>query len=388
MINPALLDDKVQEFIRNYTGSLSTLAFAGSPFAEISIQELLQQIESRNKIEKKLPTWFNAPNIIYPPKLNLEQTSSEITASYKASIIEGTDIADITGGFGVDSYFFSKRFEKVEYFENNGQVSQIAVHNFKALERNNIQCFHTDGLKGIEGKQYSAIYADPSRRNINKGKVFFLEHCEPDVAKNSPFLLSHCQTLLIKTSPMLDISIGLGELANVQEVHIVAVENEVKELLWILTRETEKNIQIKTVNFVKTRPEHFDFGWGQDAIPEYDLPQKYLYEPNAAILKSGAFNIVGSRYNLAKLDKNTHLFTSEELVDFPGRSFVVEAVFPYNKESMRTLNCKKANITVRNFPESVSTIRKKWKIKEGGNLYLFFTTSEKKRLVVLCKKMN
>lgn len=389
MINKALLDNEVQDFIKNFEGDISKLAFAGSPFENVSVQELMQHIESRKKIEKKLPTWFSTPNILFPPKLNLEQTSSEITAKYKASLVNGETLADITGGFGIDSFFFSEKFSAVHHFEIDVSLSEIAQHNFNIFNKHNVHCSSEDGLNNVLNNKYSLIYADPSRRHDSKGKVFLLNDCQPNIPENTSEILSNCETFLLKTSPMFDISVGLNELKDVTEIHIVAVDNEVKELLWLLKKANEKPLKIKTVNFTKSGKEVFNFNWNEAEKATYSLPQKYLYEPNSAILKSGAFNLISNKLKLDKLNKNTHLYTSKSLIDFPGRSFVIENVVPYTKAEMRAaLTFKKANITTRNFPESVAKLRKKWKIADGGEVYLFFVTDlEGKREMLVCSKV-
>jgi len=387
MVTPALLNPEVRDFIFNFSGDISALAFKGSPFPEIPVRDLLEQIDSRNRIQKKLPLWFGTKGIIYPPKLNLEQTSSEITAAYKASLISGKTIADITGGFGVDCLYFSEKFEKVYHFEQNSELSEIASHNFKVLKIPNIICTNTNGLKAVRNHFYDVIYADPSRRDDAKRKVFYLEDCEPDIPKNLEILLSSCKQLLVKTSPMLDISIGIQELVYVKEIHVVAIHNEVKELLWIIDKNPTANIQIKTINFDSKEAQGFDFIWNHSATASYSLPQNYLYEPNAAILKSGAFDLVSERFNIPKLHPNTHLYTGENLIEFPGRCFKIVGQIPYRKSEMRKANFKKANISTRNFPESVADLRKKWKIGSGGSIYLFFITNAKgKKEVLVCKK--
>ncbi len=388
MVNTALIKRNVQDYIRSFDGNISKLAFTGGPFENISTTELIQQIESRRRIEKKLPIWFNTQNIFYPPKINLEQTSSEITARYKTSIISGKSVADITGGFGVDSYFFSEKFESVHHFEINLELSEIAQHNFRVFNKKNIQCSNEDGLEAALQGKYNVIYADPSRRHETKGKVFFLKDCQPNIPENISTLLQNCDSFLLKTSPMLDLSIGVSELGSAAEIHIIAIENEVKEILWLLTEDSKTKTVIKTINFTKQGEEIFNFEWQEKGNPKYHLPQKYLYEPNAAILKGGAFDLVSEKLQVNKLHKNTHLYTSEDLVDFPGRRFVIEKRVAYNKSEMRSaLNFKKANISIRNFPESVETIRKKWKINDGGNIYLFFmTNSEDKKEMLICSK--
>ena len=388
-MNKKLLHREVQEFIKNYKEPISKLAFAGSPFKNITVQELMQQIDSRQKVKDKLPSFFSTENIYYPPKVNLEQTSSEITAQYKASIISGESIADITGGFGVDSFYFSKKFKKVAHYEHDIELSKIAQHNFKQLGITNITTFEGDGIRNIQDKKYDVVYADPSRRHNTKGKVFFLNDCEPNIPENLKLLFNDAPTLLIKTSPMLDITVGLQELNNIQEIHIVAINNEVKELLWLLKSNFKGTPEIKTINFNKGSTDTFDFIFGSDAEPFFSEPLRFLYEPNAAILKSGAFNQISEAYKVKKLHKNTHLYTSEALRDFPGRCFIIKNSVPYSKKEMKNaLNFNKANITTRNFTESVAHLRKKWKLADGGDSYLFFTTNlDEDKIMLVCEKI-
>lgn len=375
--------------MQNFEGDSSKLAFTGSPFESVSVQELIQQIESRKRAKKKLPLWFETQNILFPPKLNLEQTSSEITAKYKASLINGETLADITGGFGIDSFYFSEEFSTVHHFEINSELSEIAKHNFEVFGKHNIKCYAEDGLNAVLCKKYNVIYADPSRRHDSKGKVFFLKDCQPNIPENISGILNHCDLFLLKTSPMLDISVGLNELQGVSEIHIVAVENEVKELLWLLKKDAVEEPKIKTINITKSGIDYFDFNWNEFATANYSLAKNFLYEPNAAIYKSGAFNLVSEKLKVSKFNQNTHLYTSDTIFDFPGRSFVIEKVVPYTKAGIRSaLSFKKANIATRNFPESVATLRKKWKISDGGDVYLFFVTNlENKKEMLICSKI-
>lgn len=388
-MNKELLHTDIQNYIKLFKKDVSALAFSGSPFENVSTKELIQQIESRIKAKKKLPSWYQTDRIYYPPKLNLEQTSSEVTAQYKSDIVKGKSIADLTGGFGVDSFAFSKKFQSVHHIELNASLSEIASHNFSELHIQNIKCQCGDGLQIIQNSTYDVIFIDPSRRHDSKGKVFFLEDCEPNVPKHLDFLLERCNTLLIKTSPMLDISVGLKELASVSEIHIVAVNNEVKELLWLINKSEAKEISIKTVNIKKDTIEQFDFFLNDASISDYSLPNTYLYEPNAAILKAGAFHLLSGHYNVQKLHQHSHLFTNEVLINFPGRRFKIEEVVPYAKKEMRkALRFSKANVSIRNFPESVDSIRKRWKIKPGGDIYLFFTTNmDDKKIMIVCSKV-
>lgn len=382
----ALLDPEVQTFITSYQGDISKLAFSGSPFPSVPIQALLEQISSRNQIKNKLPKWYNTKNIYFPPKLNLEQTSSEITAQHKARYLKGKKLADLTGGFGIDCYYFSQKMESVTHFEQNELLSQITQHNFEQLGTNNVTCKTGDSLTLLEAK-YDTIYVDPGRRTASRSKVFLLKDCLPNIPDNLDQILQHTNLLVLKTSPILDISMGLSELKNVSDIHIVAVNNEVKELLWFIQAISPmEEPRIHTFNYTKGQVETFETTLYDEAIADYSISKTYLYEPNAAILKSGAFHDLAIHYNLNKLAENTHLYTSEELIDFPGRRFEIIKVLPYNKKEMRAYSKSKANVTIRNFPETVAQIRKKWKLKDGGNDYLFFTSLENNDRVVISGK--
>jgi len=389
-VNSALLHSEVQKFIRNYSEDTAVLAFKGSPFENITVQELIEQIEGFRKTKKKLPSWHETEGVYFPPKLNIEQTSSELTARYKASLVSGTTLADITGGLGVDTLYFAKNAKTVAYFELNKELAAISKHNFERLGATNVNCTVGDGLVDVLKEKYDTIYVDPARRHSVKGKVFFLKDCEPNVVGRTDAILEHCETLLIKTSPMLDISVGLSELKSVVEIHVVAVDNEVKELIWLLQKKSTATITIKTVNIAKGRVERFDFIHGESALPSYGLPQHYLYEPNAAIMKSGAFTSISEAFELSKLHINSHLYSSEQLLEFPGRRFSIDKTIPYRKSEMKKhLFGTKANIATRNFPETVKELRKKWKIKDGGAVYLFFTTAiNNDRIVLICSKIN
>ncbi|GFD82800.1 hypothetical protein KUL118_56620 [Tenacibaculum sp. KUL118] len=391
-MNKNILNTEVQDYINhNLTSNIEQLIFKGSPFEKISIQELANQIIAKQKSEKKLPTWFQTKNIYYPPKLSIEQTSSEITAEYKSKLINGESIIDITGGFGVDCYAFSKQFKNVMHCELNEKLSKIVSSNYKQMKVSNIETIATNGLKYLENtsEKFDCIYIDPSRRNEKKGKVFLLSDCIPNIPENLDFLFEKSNTILIKNSPILDITSTINELKFVKEIHVIAVNNEVKELLFLLKKDIKVPIEIKTCNILKNNYQFFNFSLKNKIKPEYSLPLKYLYEPNAAILKSGGFNEVANQQKIGKLHQHSHLYTSENLVeDFPGRIFNINNVFTYNKKRIKKqITESKANITTRNFPKTVAQIRKETKLKDGGNTYLFFTTNLNNELIVIdCTK--
>ena len=388
-----LLQPVIQNYIIEKTGcDVSKLSFQKNPFPTIDFKIILNQIELRTKSKDKLPTWFNGENIVYPSKISLEQTSSEITAQYKATLVNGESLIDLTGGFGVDDYYFSKKMKSVFHCEINTELSEIVAHNFKSLHISNVKCYAGDSLEVLKivNQQFDWIYIDPSRRNDIKGKVFMLKDCLPNVPDLLELYFEYSNNILIKTAPILDITAGLSELKFVKAIHIIAVDNEVKELLWEIENHYENSITMKTVNFNKDKKETFEFEFHSNAISKYSLPKKYLYEPNSAIMKSGGFSEIGNAFSLEKLHPHSHLYTSDELVDFPGRIFEINSQFDYSNANMKS-NFKngKLNITTRNFPETVENIRKKWTIKDGGNQYSFFTTTiNESKIVLLCTKIK
>jgi 16S rRNA G966 N2-methylase RsmD len=390
-LNFDILNDDVQQFIAdNLKIDITKLILKGSPFPTISVQELANQIVAKQKSEKKLSTWFSAKNIYYPAKISIEQTSSEITANYKSKIISGDTIIDLTGGFGVDCYYFSKKFKKVIHCEINEDLSSIVHYNYQQIKGNNITIFSGNGFDFFKGASqvFDCIYIDPSRRNDSKGKVFLLKDCQPYIPPKLNFLFTKATHILIKVSPILDITNTIKDLKNVKEVHIVAIHNDVKELLFLLEKNYTSTIKIKTIHFKKETLETFDFDYLEEVTSAYSEPLTYLYEPNSAILKSGGFHQISKKLNVYKLQQHAHLYTSEKLIKFPGRTFEIKNTIPYDKKKLlKLLPEKKANITTRNFPKTVTQFRKETKIKDGGDIYIFLTTDQNnKPLIILCNK--
>jgi hypothetical protein len=314
-------------------------------------------------------------------------------AQYKSNLIDGDSIIDITGGFGVDCYYFSKHFKEITYCEINKNLSGIVRHNYKTLNVSSILTINSDGIQFLKENHstYDWIYVDPSRRHESKGKVFFLRDCLPDILEALDLLFMRSKNVMVKTSPLLDIRIGIEELQFVKEIHAVAVENEVKELLWILELNYKNEIKITTINLKKNKNEIFSFKFEEESEAEanYSEPLTYLYEPNAAILKSGGFKSVSAQFKVLKLHGNTHLYTLDRLIDFPGRQFKIDKVLPYSKHVLKSESLHKANIAIRNFPETVAQLRKKFKITEGGKIYLFFATNfRNEKIVLICSKIE
>ena len=391
-MNERILHQDVQEYITNHLKSdLHKLILKGIPFNGVTIQEIANQILCKQKSEKKLPSWFNAKNIYYPPKVSIEQTSSETAANYKASLVSGKRLLDLTGGFGVDSFYFSSSFNTIDHCEIDTNLSKIAAHNFEQLNKKNIICLAENGLEYLKKSTeiFDVIYVDPSRRNDVKEKVFLLKDCEPNIPENIDLLFKKTKTILLKNSPILDITSAINELKFVKEIHVVAINNDVKELLYILEKGYCKEILIKTINFTKNNAQKFHFNYHKKPVSSYQEPLEYLYEPNAAVLKSGAFHEISTQLNIFKLHQHSHLYTSKKRIEFPGREFKIIAVLPYDKKQiLKLLPNKKANITTRNFHKTVAQIRKELKIKDGGDSFLFFTTNiHNKFICMYCKKL-
>ena len=392
-MNPAILSKEVQEFINeNLYTDIHRILLNKSPFTKISAKELVEQIESKLKSREKLPSWFGTHGIVYPNKLNLSQSSSETTAMYKASLINGNSIVDLTGGFGVDCFAFSSKVKSVVLVEQNEKLSQIAEHNFEKLGISNVETITREGIDFLKNSTapFDWIYVDPSRRNRENKKVYYLTDCEPDITLHFDLLFSKARNILVKTGPLLDISAGLAQMRNVKEIHILAVTNDVKEVLWMLQKGYTNEPLVKTLNFKKNETQEFQFTLSaeQTANATYSSPKHYLYEPNTAILKSGAFQYVGNFYKLDKLHPNSHLYTSNELISFPGRTFQIVDVLEYSKKVFKKLKLTQANITTRNFPESVLAVKNKLGLKDGGAAYLFCTTDINQKLRILyCSKL-
>ena len=393
------------------------LALQAHNYPDIDMPFLLNQLTGWLKACTKLPSWAAQEDIIYPPHLSMEQCSSELTALYKANLLEGlgasnttsspTRFVDLTGGFGVDFSFIARNFTHATYVEQQEQLCKTAQHNFKVLGLKHAEVVNTDGTEYLHQMQpVNVIFLDPARRNEQGGKTVLIEDCSPDVLTLETELLQKANTIVLKLSPMLDWHRAVNELnviGNVvREVHILSVRNECKELLIVLQKE-EPQSDTTAASIPKLRIVCMNDG---EVVSYYEedtagiLPSilstaptagQYLYEPNASLMKAGCFALISRRYEVSALSANSHLFVSNSLiVHFPGRSFRLVAVSSFNKKELRrTLSAiKKANLAVRNFPMSVADLRKKFKIKEGGTDYLFATTdANNNHLLLLCAKV-
>lgn len=367
---------------------------------KINIKEAALQILARQKAKNKLPEWYNNFDLIFPAPISVEQSSSILTAKYKQRFSEGKFIADITGGFGADTYYLSKNALKVNYFEKNDELVRIATNNFRVLKQNNIIINNGDFLDNLSQlNYYDLIYADPSRRDEKSIKKIQITEYEPNIAITKNELFKYSNHILVKISPMADISATLKLLEETSEIHIVSVNNECKELLFYLDKNcSETKISIFTANLhnESNKNQYFNYILEQEnrsiaKIVNRD-DYKYLYEPNSSILKAGAFRIIGNEFFADKLNKNTHLYASNELInDFPGRKFSILEIVLFNKKSIESISKKypKANIATRNFPISAKKLHHRLNIDDGGDIYIFGVIfyDESKRLVI-CTKAN
>lgn len=385
-MNDHILAREVQQYINNHLNDdVHKIAMAKSPFPEVNAKELAGQIAAKNKSVKKLPSWYHQEGIYYPPLLSVEQCSSESTAAYKASLVQGETLIDLTGGFGVDSLYFSKRLKSVVHCEINEELSGIAAHNAKALNQDNIQFLAGDGMAYLKDTKtpFDNIYIDPARRS-QAGKVFMLKDCTPDVVTHLDLLLSHSRRLIIKTAPLLDISAGLKELKNVTEVHVVSVRNECKELIWILENREAEQLKIVCTTLNDEQKSFSFFKGEEDTAAEIlaaDL-QQYLYEPDAALLKGGAFNLIASRYGLQKLHSQTQLYTSAHILpEFPGRRFRINRLLPATE--LKKEKDLRGNVIARNYQDKAENLVKKYRIRPDNYRFLIFTQSKMEGYLII-----
>ena len=388
-----MIDEATRIFIAQHSNDdVRSLALQASRYPEVDMRVAATQIEGRRIARTKLPAWAAVEGLIYPVRLSMEQCSSEATAQYKASLVQGTCLADLTGGFGIDCSYMSAQFVRATYVERNAELCAIATHNFallnKSIEVRQGQC--EEVLAALPEQDW--IFLDPARRDRGGNKVVALADCEPDVCALEEQLLQKSAHVMVKCSPMLDISQAIGQLRSVAEVHVVSVGNECKELLFVLERgKSGGDIQMHTVNIQGAHVQAFDYTLRAEAAAVCTYAEQlgqYLYEPNNSLMKAGCYRLPSERFGMRKLHPNTHLYTSDVLVsDFPGRVFRVNGCNGFSKKELKALGYKQANLAVRNFPEHVDTLRKRLKIGDGGAAYLFATTlSDESKVLICCEK--
>ena len=379
----------------NARADVRSLALQAKKYPQVDMAMAVVQIAGRQIAEAKVPSWHQVEGLLYPKHLSMEQCSSEATAIYKASLVEGETFADLTGGFGIDCSFLSRKFKQADYVERQSELCELAKHNFPLLGLS-IGVHNEDGVEYLKQMQpVDCLFLDPARRDGHGGKTVAISDCEPDVSALEDLLVEKAQTVMIKLSPMLDLSLALKALRFVKEVHIVSVNNECKELLLILQKsKSASEIVIHCEQITGTgEHQHYTFTQEQERTSDCPLATEvgaYLYEPNASILKAGAYRSLTQTYGVKKLHASSHLYTSSCFIeDFPGRRFKVEAVSGFGKKELKDFlqGVEKANLTIRNFPSSVAELRKRLKLKEGGEDYLFATTLvDESKVLIKCKK--
>ena len=393
-------NNELKAFIFNHrTDDPLTLALQQNKYPHIDMKFVVQQVEGYRMAKDKIPSLALCSDFIYPPKLNREQCSSEITAIFKAKeYAQGKTIADITGGLGIDSIFMATVAENVTYIEQNKELHDIAKHNFQSLSKSNICCHCGDGTLFLAetDKHFDLIYIDPARRDDHGRKVSAFENCTPNILDNLDLLLSKSKLLLIKSSPMIDISMALSQLRNVISITVLAVRNECKEVLFLCSKETTNSSTIYHCVNIKTDSSVDKLSFLKEtetglSIPYSKTIEKYIYDPNVSLLKGGAFKTVAHKYNVSKLHRNTHLYTSSEIVkDFPGRVFqVIKELRPSTKNITDDLPDGKAHVITRNYPISSQELQKKLRLKEGGELFVIgLTKHDEKKALLLCSKVE
>lgn len=362
--------------------------------AKVDMTLALRQIEARQLLQKKVPSWSSNDELLFPARLSIEQCSSEATARYKASLLHGDSFADLTGGLGVDCFFISQNFKHSDYVELNPELCELAKHNFSVLDTSETIIHNVSTVEYLSlCEPLDCLFIDPARRDSHGRKVVSVADCTPNVVELQDLMFQKAKRVMIKLSPMLDISQALKELRHVKEIHVVAVENECKELLFILESEFVGEPVITCANLETQQPSvTFTLEEERDATLQLSKEVgRYLYEPNAALMKGGCYRLLSQRYGVQKLHRNSHLYTSDEVVEeFPGRVFVVDDWSVYGKKAHSMLaGIGKASIATRNFPMNVEEIRKKLKIADGDHIYLFATTlADERKIIIKTQKIG
>ena len=363
------------------------LLLSAARYPSIDMPAAVQQIEGLRTAREKWPGLLAFEEFFYPPRLNREQSSSEATARYKASIISSDDcqlstIADLTGGMGVDTLAFAKVAQHVDYVERDPQLCAIMEHNLRALRIDNVSVHCADSMEWLTAAgRYDLLFVDPARRAASGRKVAAFEDCMPNILEHAEMLRMHCRQLMVKASPMIDIDLGCRQLGNVNEVHVVGVKGECKEVLFVCGEpQGEPRITCEEVSFTRS----------EEAATEARYVKtmgRYLYEPDAMLMKGGPFKIIAVRYGIEQLGHNTHLYTSEKRLDgFPGRVFeVLQELKLSRKEVAAVIPDGKAHVVTRNYPVEAAALQRQLGLREGGDVFVVATSVGDRKCGFLCK---
>lgn len=382
-----------RQFVQDhFSDDPALLLFKYQGKVNFELKVAVQQISARQKAAKKLPEWCSNPTLIFPPSISLEQSSSEVTAKHKAENLSGSLMIDLTGGFGVDSFYLSRGFEKVMYCERQAELFQLSKHNLELLNPGNFEFFEGDGLEFLEKTNFhfDLIYADPARRGSGNQKLYKLQECEPDVVSAWALLKQKSGKVMLKVSPMLDLTRAWSELPDIQKISILSVKNEVKELLLFWEKGkigAEKKIDI--VDLESNFPVfEFEPKEEENANSKFGEAEKYLVEPLSGILKAGAFSLFGERFGLRKLEKNSHLYTGNLIPsEIPARVFeVIREISPKKQEIKLLFPSGKVNVICRNYVTGAEELKKKMGLKDGGEDFLIATKTGKGFKVFWCRK--
>ncbi len=364
-----------------------------STYSPTLLKAILTHQKFKDAILIKIPDWNGNSDLISPEKISLEQASSKITAELKCQYLSGKTILDLTGGMGVDSYYFSKIFSKIIHNEPSAFLSAVVKHNFKALGLNNVSFTQHLAEEYPQNTVFDWVFIDPDRRNDINRKSVLLADCKPDIGLFHSHWFKLAPSVMIKLSPMLDIKTCLKTLDNIAKVLIISEKNEVKELILILLKNQTEEPTIICLNKIESQTESFEFRYSDEEklLSEFKDPQPYIYLPNASILKAGAFKSIEKPYGLNKIAVNSHLYSSNAILeDFPGRVFELIALEKDDKKALeKHIPNKQANIACRNYPKKPEQIKKELGWKDGGDFYVFFTENQKKKKIVLiCRKIQ
>lgn len=385
--------EELFQFVQDHlNGDPAQLLLAHQGKTNFDLKAAIHQIQARQKIHKKLPTWVANPNVIFPSGISLEQSSSEETAKFKASLVSGKEMVDLTGGAGIDSYFLSEKFQKATYCERNPELAAITGYNFNLLAPDRFKVHVGDSMAYLQdvSEPVDLIYIDPARRGNHNQKLYRLTDCEPDIIGTWNLMTSKASEILVKASPMLDIKQALMELPYVQQVWVVAVRNEVKEVL-LSWKATGKSYcpQIHCVNLHPDGDSTFSFTYEEEAMASIKMGEhgSILIEPNASLLKAGAFKAFAKRFSLTKIHPNSHLYTANEAQSgIPARVFEIEQeVLQPKKELKKLIPDGKVNVLTRNYALPAEDLKRKYRLQDGGEKFLIGTKVGEVYRLFLCQ---
>lgn len=393
-----MMCNATDQFIRQHEqANVLQLALLSDQFPEVDMPFAIQQIVGKQKLKKKVPLFYACENFRYPTRLAIEQSSSQITAMYKKSITQpGNVMIDLTGGLGVDFVFLSQNYHTAHYVEKEETLCKIALHNFRALNLAGYHVHHQNAIDFLDSKlSADLIFIDPYRRDSLGRKMVSVSDCIPDISLVYPSMLELAPKVLIKLSPMLDIKKTISELKYVKEVHVVSVDNECKELLFLLSKDFQEEAQVHTINLhINSQNQSFDFKYSTEQAMPIKKAQTlgdYLYEPNASVLKAGAFKILQNYFTVEKLHPHSHVYTSSSVINaFPGKCYQILKVYGNDKKSMQNLQQQfpQASVMCRNYPLTPVEYRKRFKITEGTDYHLFATTAyDEKKINIVCRRV-